>query len=435
MLCWLPAILLNYHGPRTPQAGFGLGVPVYVWWLTQTKVLFLYLKLALWPWPLVLHYEIPYLTTLREAWPWLMSAGLLIAAAAVLAWRRFAVGYVAVWVLAVLSPTLLIPLVNQTAAERRMYVPLAALAPLAVVGSYALCQWLFARVAVRTGELLGRCGPIALTAIATLGVVILFGVVAYERVLVYGDELWLWQDAERHQGHDPLVQVNLGIQLERAGRAAESLRHLEKAVDLDPKSFQAHYNLARALESAHRPADAMDHYRTTLQLCPDHAASHNNLGLLLVKLGRPEQAIDHYFAAVAIDPNLPEAHTNLGILLVNQGFTQKAIRHFEVAHRLRPDLAASTNLAVAYAEAGRISDAVAMARSARAGQGRRANSAGPAIRRGDCHLWQSTTSTIGVLQDGLAFADARAGRRDNNARCEDVVGSFMRGIVGRRSRL
>ncbi len=140
-LCWIPALALNYHGPRTPLAGFGLGVPAHIWWLTQAKVVFLYLKLAAWPWPLVIHYEIPYLTTIAEAWPWVLGAGALFAAGIVLAWRRSAVGYVIVWVFAVLSPTLVIPLVGETAAERRMYVPLAALVPLLVVGLYATLQW------------------------------------------------------------------------------------------------------------------------------------------------------------------------------------------------------------------------------------------------------------------------------------------------------
>ena len=60
-LAWVPVLALNYYGPRTPAAGFGMGVAAHEWWFTQAKVLFLYLKLAVWPWPLVIHYEIPYL--------------------------------------------------------------------------------------------------------------------------------------------------------------------------------------------------------------------------------------------------------------------------------------------------------------------------------------------------------------------------------------
>ena len=42
-----------------------------------------------WPWPLVIHYEVPYLHTVAEAWPWLLSVALLALATAWLLWRRY----------------------------------------------------------------------------------------------------------------------------------------------------------------------------------------------------------------------------------------------------------------------------------------------------------------------------------------------------------
>ena len=62
--------------PRRPV--FIWNVPPYAWWLTQTKVLFMYLKLTVWPWPLAIHYEMPYLTTIGDAWPWMLFAVLLM---------------------------------------------------------------------------------------------------------------------------------------------------------------------------------------------------------------------------------------------------------------------------------------------------------------------------------------------------------------------
>ncbi|HEX3727460.1 MAG TPA: hypothetical protein VHV08_14500, partial [Pirellulales bacterium] len=46
---WSLLFALNYGGPRSNTAGFHLGLPAYVWWLTQSKVLCMYMKLAVWP--------------------------------------------------------------------------------------------------------------------------------------------------------------------------------------------------------------------------------------------------------------------------------------------------------------------------------------------------------------------------------------------------
>jgi Tfp pilus assembly protein PilF len=361
---WIPVVLLNYQGPRTPLAGFHLGVPAYVWWFTQAKVLFLYLKLAVWPWPLVIHYQIPYLETVGQAWPWLLAAGILALTTIVLVWRRSGVGFALAWVFVVLSPTLVIPLVSETAAERRMYVPLAAIVPLVVVGGYVLIERIGKVIVRRAGPSAGDRAPLAVWTAATLAIVVVFGTLSARRLAAYENELALWQDAELHQPLDPLVHVNLGIQLDKAKRPDEALAHFEQAVQLDLHSFQAHYNLARALEASGQPQGAIEHYALALGLRGDHAASHNNLGRLLASAGYTEQAIEHYELALAVQPDLSEAHTNLGILLANLGFNDKAIRHFEEALRLKPEVATYTNLAVAYSRSQRSADAIAMGEKA-----------------------------------------------------------------------
>lgn len=357
---WIPLLLLMLTGPTTPESGFGLGVPAHVWWLTQTKVLLLYLRLAVWPWPLVIHYQIPYLTTIAASWPWLLATMVLAAAAVVLSWKRTAAGYVLVWLFAVLSPTLVIPLVNEIAAERRMYLPLAALAALAVVGLFAMFQIVIAR----------SIQPWSRTLLTATAALLLIGLTASYvrldrlRLAAFASERALWEDAAKHEPDDPLVRVNLGIALVQAGESAAAIEQFSEAVRLDPNSFRAHYNLARALEADARPADALEHYQAALAINPHHAASQNNLGRLLASTGRTLDALEHYREALRIDPDLTEAHNNLGILLLQQGFTHQAIDHFEQALALKPDLAAHTNLAGAYAQAGRRADAATTARKA-----------------------------------------------------------------------
>ena len=65
----------------------------------------MYLKLAVWPWPLVIHYELPYVDTWSAAWPWVLSATLVVAGTLVLIWRQRPSGFVAGSVLLILAPT------------------------------------------------------------------------------------------------------------------------------------------------------------------------------------------------------------------------------------------------------------------------------------------------------------------------------------------
>ena len=144
-MTWLLLVGLTMDAPHRDSAGFGLGVSAYAWWLTQTKVLLMYLKLAVWPWPLMIHYQLPYLTTFAQAWMYVIPVTLLAVATLVLLWRNRPIGYLLTLVFAILSPTSLIPIVAEMAAERRMYLALVTPCVLFVVGGYwlmsAILRW------------------------------------------------------------------------------------------------------------------------------------------------------------------------------------------------------------------------------------------------------------------------------------------------------
>ena len=58
--------------------------------------------------------------------------------------RNSPFGYLGAWVIAILGPTSFVPILLETAAERRMYLPLVAVVALVVLGVYVISQrWLF----------------------------------------------------------------------------------------------------------------------------------------------------------------------------------------------------------------------------------------------------------------------------------------------------
>src|SRR5204863_2298660 len=121
------------------------GVPAYEWWLTQSKVFFLYLRLAVWPWPLLIHYQLPYLKNLNDAWMYVVPLLLMGIFTLVLLWRNNPLGFLGTWFFAILSPTFAIPVVTEMAAERRMYLALVVPVVIFVIGGYWLAGAIFQR--------------------------------------------------------------------------------------------------------------------------------------------------------------------------------------------------------------------------------------------------------------------------------------------------
>jgi Tfp pilus assembly protein PilF len=112
-----------------------------------------------------------------------------------------------------------------------------------------------------------------------------------------------------------------------------------RALEIDPNSSFAHYNLARYIARSGRYDEAMRHYREALAIRPNDADSHNNLGLLLAANGKLEEAVEHFDAALRVDPSYAKAHFNLGRLLARQGHVDEAIEQFQRALQLEPGVA------------------------------------------------------------------------------------------------
>ncbi len=385
---WLLLLCLAGPGPRAASAGFHLGIAATDWWFTQCQMLVMYLKLAFWPWPLSIHYEPPYLTTFSAAWMYVLPVALLVVATLALLWRKNAVGYVGAFAFAILAPTMVVPIVTEIAAERRMYMPLAALVTLLVVGSYVALR----RLLAEKQAIAGIAGIAVL--VACVG-----GVVSSRRLAVYADELALWQDVLDHQPESSVAQYNvgtifldrhepeqavdyfrraiaarddyprahhnLGAALSALGQREEASREFERAVELEPRYTLGHIKLGITAMKAGRTDDAIRDFKAALEWQPNNAAAHIGLSGALLATGELEDAVYHAQAAVTAEPDNAEAHNLLGAGLAQQGQFPEAVEQFEAAVRLDPKLLQAVgNLMAAYASLGRRDDAIATAERA-----------------------------------------------------------------------
>lgn len=321
MATWLPlaGLVATTGWNRGSTAGFGVGPTPWIYWLTQIGALPHYLWLSFWPHPLVADYGMALVKTAGDVVPQALLLLLLAAGTAFSLWRRPALGFLGVWFFAILAPTCVVPVATQTMAEHRMYLPLAAVLVLAVIGTHRL-----------VGR---RC------LLASLALAMSLGWLTMRRNDVYGTELSFWSDIMAKRPENARAYINLGNISLAQGRVAEAIDRYEAALRLQPDLPATESNLSNVLAQAGRPAEAVEHGEAALRLRPDFPDAHINLGNALTQLGRTDEAIAHYEAALRVQPDAADTQVNLGAALVKAGRVDEAIAHYEAALRVEPDRA------------------------------------------------------------------------------------------------
>ncbi|MCC6679381.1 MAG: tetratricopeptide repeat protein [Phycisphaeraceae bacterium] len=342
---WLVLLALNVGGPRSISAGFGLNVSLFDWWLSQCRVLLMYLKLAVWPWPLLLHYKTVYLSGALSTIVFGGAVLLLVALAAVGLWRRWTVGYVLAWMLMILAPTSLVPIITEAAAERRVYLPLAAIAALLVAAGFSLLHRM-------------RLKPASAGALGLLLVLVL-ALVNLHRLAMYRDPALLWQDLIAHQGDNEVACNNLAAIWQERGDPRKARQLFERALQIDPNFAMARNNLGSLLADVGQYDQAIEQYRIALQNQPTLALAESNWGAALAKLGRIDEAIGHYEQALRLDPYNIDANYNMAVRLLHQGRTEQAIEHLRVVLNMkRDDVEANVNMGMALVRLERYQQAI-----------------------------------------------------------------------------
>jgi tetratricopeptide (TPR) repeat protein len=255
LLGWL--VLANAGRGRT--AGFGAaGVTPWRYALTQCEAIPRYLDLALWPQPLIFDYGFDVAPSPAAVAPRL--AALLVLAGvtvyALVRWPR--VGFLGVAFFLLLAPSSsVVPVISQTIAEHRMYLPGAAVIASAVI---ALVHLLGRRAAL---VLLAACVP--LTALT------------WARNRTYHSAVTLWSDTVAKRPQNSRAQSNLAVALLREGRFAAAAPPAWQAVQLDPGFAEHRNNLASVPSALGRHTEAIAQLEEALRLRPEYPAARANL--------------------------------------------------------------------------------------------------------------------------------------------------------------
>jgi tetratricopeptide (TPR) repeat protein len=350
--------------------------------LTQTGVIVHYLRLAIFPWPLSLDYDgWPMARSIAAVVPYAAFLLVLFVATVRAMVRRQPLGYAGAWFFVLLAPSSsVLPLATEIAAERRMYLPLAAIVVLAVVGAYILGQRLLHRVVAdsRRRRRIGVGTAIAVTAV----VVVALGTATSARNEDYWTDEGIWRDTVEKRPNNPRARLNYGVDLHAAGRLVEAEQQLREAIRLRETSAPAHGNLGAVLCGLGQVDEGIQHLQRALALDPEYTTAYGNLGEAYASQGQRAMAAQYFARAVDAAPDNPFLLNRLAWLLSTspEDGVRNGRRAVELAERAvlvtaRQDVMSLETLAAAYAEVERFDEAIATEREALALAERQGNRA------------------------------------------------------------
>ena len=161
---WIPLgfFVISTGWDRGGTAGPGQATALLGYWLAQFQAVGRYAMLTVWPSPLVFDYGTVALKHPAQSLFYALGVVPCVAGTCFALMRRPALGFLGAWFFVILAPTSLMPVVTQTVAEHRAYLPMVAIVAFAVLNGYAFSAEggsLGAAVAPRSGARLPYRGP------------------------------------------------------------------------------------------------------------------------------------------------------------------------------------------------------------------------------------------------------------------------------------
>jgi type IV pilus assembly protein PilF len=123
-----------------------------------------------------------------------------------------------------------------------------------------------------------------------------------------------------------VLQVKLGQEYMRKGDLETAQEKLRRALQLDPRSVDAHTLLGILNERIRRPQVAESFYRRAVELKPEDGSVNNNLGAFLCAQGRFAEA-DRHFRSAIDDP----FYRTPAVALANAGLCSRQAGELDAA--------------------------------------------------------------------------------------------------------
>jgi protein O-mannosyl-transferase len=302
---------------RSGTAGFsGLATP-WQYALTETRAIAIYMRLFFFPVGQNVDWQLPIYHSAREAWPYLLF---LAALGAAIWWSyqriRLASFGLLVFLLA-LSPTSSFVPINDSLAERRMYLPIAGLIAslIGITGNIRLDRRIQGAIAI-----------LALT---------LCGAASYARSRLWSSDLLLWQDVIDNNPRNARAYAGLGGAFMSRRECVDAAREYRKVVDLEGMNEISGRNLATAYECSAQNDKALATYRALIAVHQIPEA-WNRIGYLEALKDHVDVSLAAFENALRLDPNNAVAYSYRGTGRLALGDSAGARADFRRALALDP---------------------------------------------------------------------------------------------------
>ncbi|HET7377608.1 MAG TPA: tetratricopeptide repeat protein, partial [Anaerolineae bacterium] len=240
-----------------------MGSPAVAWWpyaKNQFGAIAHYLRLTFWPDTLCIDYGWQ-VSPLPRSWK-AIGVVLVVGLAAATVWALANVpplGFLGAWFFLTLAPTSSVVPIQDMVAERRMYLPLAAVLTLTVIAAWNGLSTLSRRFKLRP------------TTLRWAFFTLLAGALAWrtgQRNQDYRSEIAIWTDTTRQRPQNGRAWSNLGASYFKARQFDSAVTCLERAIELLPTYSWArgiaYANLGNVRFAQGRYSDAITHLSEAL---------------------------------------------------------------------------------------------------------------------------------------------------------------------------
>lgn len=342
---WLPLAGLMCLLPRTVTVGTSEQVTIGQYALNQCVLIVEYFRLVFWPDRLLIDYGRPWQVSWSEALPCLAVVLALAALTLAVYHRHPKLGFLGAWVFLLLAPTSsVIPINTEVGAERRMYLPLAAIVVLVVLGAKKLTsvarEWVEGvRVAPSAQPSAGGRGSqrvaIVIQCALLAGLAVALGARTIDRNADYADPLKLWTQAVEERPWNRRAWSNLASQFRKID--AETAAHvLEEMTRRWPNDAKAHYEVAMYHRVQENFAEAVRYFRRVSELDSSNVESRRRLVWLLAACADDDvrdggEALRLARGLMAAEPRSSRLLDALGVAHAECGNFEAAIETIELA--------------------------------------------------------------------------------------------------------
>ena len=302
------------------SAGFNVeGLPWYDYLYTQFRALWVYFRLFVLPFGQNADYDYPISRSLLDRGAVVGLAGLVLLVGCV--WylrRRFplaAFGILAALLL--FSPTSSIVPIQDAVAERRLYLPMAALV---LVPLELLSRWKAKRAVL----------------VVAAGALIVLAALCYQRNRVWAADVALWEDTIVKSPHNQRAHFQLGVAYYQLGRCTDAVREYELASKLGKPDYRLFVDWGLAEDCVSRPGQALDKLHQAAGIMRTGHV-YALIGMIYGKQAKYAEALEALATAQKINPSEDMLYFYRGNVYAATGEPAKALGEYRRAVELNPD--------------------------------------------------------------------------------------------------